>query len=321
METFANQIESYRRTRQSFCSSTLKAFALMFVMVGLAQAEVTKLACSDDKGLQPISKRIDEPGNYVLIESCVVKGDGISIRASNVQLNLNGHTLSGPGVGPAPGVGCDGSSVGITVFGSNVHVTGGTVKDFQTGVSVRTISGNDDGSADDNQLSRLKVTENCAGIELRFSNNNHVNFNDISRNIGDGVVVQQDSDNNQIEFNVINENGERGATVGRGIRVEDSDSNVFAFNTISRNANGGVTLAVSSNNNTIAGNVVTETKESPGITVGVGKDNTIYGNLVSGNDMGIVLQEDASGNFVLRNTARGNMREDLFDARAPDAAL
>jgi len=309
METFANQIKSCRQTRHSLCSRMLKAFALMFVTVGLAQAEVTELACSPTQEL-----RIDNPGEYVLAEDCAVQGDGISITASGVQLNLDGHTLSGPG--------CDPRTTGITVFGSNVHVTGGTVKGFSTGVSVR--PNPPTASADHNQLSDLTVTENCTGIELRFSDNNQVNFNNVSGNFRDGVVVHRGSDNNQVNFNVINENGVRDDPNlnGHGILVAGSDSNVLAFNVISRNEQGGVRLISEpsddqvrrgSNNNTIAGNVVTETEAFEGIIVQVGKNNTIHGNLSSRNLVGIELQPTASENFVLRNTALGNTRVDLRD--------
>jgi len=292
----------------------LKAFALMFVMVGLAQAEVKTLACSPTKEVQVI----DMPGEYVLIEDCAVERDGISINASDVQLNLDGHTISGPGCDVRPE-----HPTGITVFGSNVHVTGGTVKGFQGGVQVRTLSGSADRSADHNQLSHLTVTENCTGIELRLSNNNRLNFNNVSGNFLAGVVIDQGSDN-QVNFNVINENGSRDddpTLKGRGILLEKADSNVIAFNAISRNEEAGVNLLAGqtdepvgpgSNNNTIAGNIVTETALD-GIRVDVGNNNTIHGNLSSDNERGIVLGKRARGNFVLRNTALGNERFDLAD--------
>ena len=84
-------------------------------------------------GVRPITKPtvISEPGSYILTRSLslAVAGSAIVIAADNVTVNLNGHTLSGPG-------GTQG--VGVLVEGaSGAHVFGGIVTRFATAVEVR----------------------------------------------------------------------------------------------------------------------------------------------------------------------------------------
>ena len=82
MKTFSSQIESHTQIRHSFCSRMLMLmttiFALVFVMIGLAQA-----ASADTKIVTPITdcrgnppgepKKIDMSGQYRLDVNCSAK--------------------------------------------------------------------------------------------------------------------------------------------------------------------------------------------------------------------------------------------------------
>jgi nitrous oxidase accessory protein NosD len=73
---------------------------------------------------------ITHAGSYVLVRNIAMSGSGTAIRiaASNVTLDLNGHTLTGPG-GP--------QGVGVSVTGvSGVRIHSGIVSRFGTGVDV-----------------------------------------------------------------------------------------------------------------------------------------------------------------------------------------
>jgi hypothetical protein len=75
--------------------------------------------------VQPITPIvIDQPGSYYLTENVFGLGDqyGIRINASNVTLDLNGHTV----IGNNEVMEFD----GIKVFGSNVVIRNGTVRNF-----------------------------------------------------------------------------------------------------------------------------------------------------------------------------------------------
>jgi hypothetical protein len=73
---------------------------------------------------------IDRPGSYVLLRSFSLNhpGTAIAIVASNVSLDLNGHTITGPG-------NKQGTGIRITQSGG-VRVHGGTLSRFGTGVDV-----------------------------------------------------------------------------------------------------------------------------------------------------------------------------------------
>jgi parallel beta-helix repeat protein len=264
--------------------------------VSVAPAGVTDIVCPTN---------ITSPGRYRLAEDCaVIAGcSGISITppASDVHLNLGGHTISGPGT---PG------GVGIAVNRtkdeniSNVHVNGGTVKGFETGIQV---------SGDNNHLNGLTVTENVAqGLELTTGDNNHVDGNNISGNIAQAVFVHNHSNNNVIEENVINDND------SSGFLLQDSDLNVIDSNDISGNKNVGVSLigSLGSNNNKIRGNSIND--QPVGITLQSGNNNTIVDNTVNDDSrfsVGIEVRLDARQNSIRRNMAlgTGSDRIDLTD--------
>lgn len=76
----------------------------------------------DASPIEPIV--IDQPGSYYLTENIFGLGEqfGIRINASNVSLDLNGHTV----IGNNEVLELD----GIKIFGSNVVVRNGTIRNF-----------------------------------------------------------------------------------------------------------------------------------------------------------------------------------------------
>jgi parallel beta-helix repeat protein len=103
-------------------------FSLLIIIVGAALP-----ASADQRGpIRQIHRPtvITRPGHYVLGFSFASAGAGaaIEIRASDVTLDLDGHTLTGPGgkIG-----------VGVLVAGAtNVRVSGGALRRFGVGVQV-----------------------------------------------------------------------------------------------------------------------------------------------------------------------------------------
>lgn len=264
---------------------------------------VTLITCGDN---------ITLPGRYRLAADCPLDGtDGtaIGIRASDVHLDLAGHTVSGPST--QSDVCTLSSPVGISVDGSNVHVHGGTVEGFLHGILV---------FGDDNHLNGLTVRKNCHGLHLsgahdNGAHDNHVNGNNVSGNFGNGVTFANGSKNNNINSNDINDNG-RG-----GVLVLDSDDNVISSNNISGNKRSGVAL-LGSNNNTIRSNRVNDHALASGIYLRVSNNNnmsnnnTIEGNTAKHNNIGIELELGVSGNFIRGNTALENTFSDLRDVNS-----
>jgi hypothetical protein len=84
---------------------------------GSVQARPTRIIASQEIAL---------PGSYILANDITgTGGDGIAIEASDVTLNLNGHTISG---------GFGGGGIGIE--GNNVHVYNGRIVASDSGVVI-----------------------------------------------------------------------------------------------------------------------------------------------------------------------------------------
>lgn len=87
---------------------------------------------SDGSGVHAVTKAttITQPGSYVLLRDIVLEepGTAILIAADNVSLDLNGHTIRGPG---------NKQGVGIAVEGvSGISIHNGNIVDFGTGIRV-----------------------------------------------------------------------------------------------------------------------------------------------------------------------------------------
>ncbi|MCL6583131.1 MAG: right-handed parallel beta-helix repeat-containing protein [bacterium] len=108
---------------------------------------------------------IDQPGHYILTDninlnadagtsSYLLKANAIEIRASDVTLDLNGHTISGPQSA--------GSGIGILVSqGENVEIINGTVRGFFSGIKL---------SGRNHQIKNVRVCSNSSyGLEAESS--------------------------------------------------------------------------------------------------------------------------------------------------------
>jgi parallel beta-helix repeat protein len=318
MKTFASHMESLTQIRHSCCLRMLMAttFVLVFVTIGLPQT-----ASAQETIIRHCPFPIEVPGKYSLGQDLNCDSSGISIVTSDVYLNLNGHTISGPGCGDIIIFG----AVGINVGRANVHIVGGsdvrgkagTVKGFDIGIQVDMPTlpvpiGH-------NHLSGLTLTENNIGISLKFANDNHISDSNIVANRGGGMRLEN-TNHNVIDSNVINRNGFGPDVIGFCPAVTDggitiyinSDDNTITSNEFSRN-NWGVRVGVGgdSNHNTIRGNTLKD--NNTGIWVNNGSTNTIQDNTLIENDIGIELGDGSRNTFVYGNTALLNQRFDLRD--------
>ena len=105
MKPFANETDSFSRTRNSFCSRTLLTFALMYVGACGSDSPVATGPRATDPVLTGNAAQsvvidtikscpalIDSAGQYMLgVPQC----SGIVINHSNVALHLNGYLFRG----------------------------------------------------------------------------------------------------------------------------------------------------------------------------------------------------------------------------------
>jgi parallel beta-helix repeat protein len=160
---------------------------------------------------------IGTSGSYRLTGNLTVPGnkDGIAITASNVTIDLNGFSISGPGVG-------SGNGISSGVSSANITVENGTVTGFQRGIE---FSGNNDivksVHADSNSSAGI-LTANNAVIEGCTANSNS----------DDGIICGKDC---AISGNTANNNGITGISVaGPGA------AGLILHNNISGNTSDGI---------------------------------------------------------------------------------
>jgi len=210
---------------------------------------------------------IAAPGNYELtgnLGPCPM--DAIDIEASNVQLKLNGYTIT---AGFAP------LYAGISVNPSGVaRLTGiqiqgpGEVTGFANGIYITNV--------DNVQVSKVTCAQNGAGLLGNLVTGLQLQQNVFARNVGDGLLVN--STNGMFKQNDISGNGLAGMTLltGRGNHVEN--------NTVDGNIGTGILI------------------EDSGDQI---QNNTANGNTFEGIIL-FDLFADVSGNQLQNNTAEGN---------------
>ncbi|MCL4858862.1 MAG: right-handed parallel beta-helix repeat-containing protein, partial [Caldilineaceae bacterium] len=211
-------------------------------------------------------------------------GEGLVIGASNIVLDLNGHTISS-GLPIEPGEE-DGLLAGIRNVGyDNVIVRNGTVRNY--GYGVRLMAG-----ATYNIVENMTLIGNVnAGIELLDADdgrNGNIVRNNIFQHNGFGLLITNGSENSLVEGNQFLGNG------NLAIYLYDSTGHRIENNYIS-----GVT------NNPLL-------DSDGGIELDGSSDNQLVNNeLFDTGDSGIMLREGSHRNLIVGNTS----------ARASDAGI
>jgi parallel beta-helix repeat protein len=202
-------------------------------------------------------------------------GDGLVIGASNIKLNLGGHTIDGVNNSAADGINNKGGF-------DNVKIVHGTLQQFGNGVELL--------GADNNKLSHLKVTQNHDGIRLSGSNSNKLDHDAAFSNF-DGIFLVN-SDHNRVSHDKAYSNGSSGIVLQFGNDFNKVDHNVAHDNTAWGITSDGSTHDVY-NHNRVFNN------HTAGIEPFNGSMLTITGNKASRNRIGIELFN--SDNSKLKN--------------------
>lgn len=301
--------------RTLFSTILMAGMLSMFAIDAAAKdkkPKATAVTCGDT---------ISAPGNYFLAADCI--GDGITITASKVTLDLKGHTMSPPCVF----IFCNPSGPGISVSNvSKVNIIGpGTISSFTSGIAfdnVRnsvvkkvTATGNDDAGISLFQSSGNKIEENHAnfddtGIKLEGSRDNEIKENEATGNRF-GITLDQSNDN-EIEENQVNDNENEGIilSASRNNEIKENEAN---------GADLGIHL-ISSNDNHIEGNQA-NTNVLAGIALSSSSGNEIEENETNGNGTATVSGRgirliDSTANKIEGNTALNNSSDDLSDDQA-----
>lgn len=250
-------------------------------------------------------------------------GSGIVIGASDITLDLGGHTVDGGGAGWEAGVGNAGHD--------RVTVKNGIVREFHVGVELQ--------QANDNALLGLRIRDpRTRGIVLSELSGALVEGNVVT-SLGSGILLYGeritvrrnvftrnghgiqafDAGDNRIEENIVSGNRGDGfhgfgggstliqrnlivANGGAGISTDDgSTANRIEDNRIWDNGGAGVFMYAGAHGNRVKGNSVLRNRAG-GIFLGYGNGNEIASNRISRNGGdGIYLSPEADGNVVRRN--------------------
>ncbi|MGA1872966.1 MAG: NosD domain-containing protein [Thermoplasmatota archaeon] len=133
-----------------------------------------------------------------------------------------------------------------------------------------------------------------------WSDNNHVQNNDLSNNNRNGIHMKFCS-GNTVENNTCN-----GSAVTQGIWLEGCTNNVVRNNTCSENYKYGISIYQSSGNS-VERNNCSDNELFNGINVYQSKDNNITENFLSGNGAaGLRIAMDSDGTTVRSNEITGN---------------
>ena len=256
----------------------------------LAMLPVTLMACSDDRvatepkpgetGHDVLDKRGAHPGMSTAVvcgasvvadlrldADLVCAGDGLFVDGDGIKINLQGHTITGAGVG-----------VGITVRGhQDVSIFGGTIRSFVTGVFVATST--------DVVIKDNGFTQNREGVFLAGSSGNTIKHNTAWQNTLRGFMIRPTgsgaiSTDNVVMDNVVTDNP-------TGILLFGQPGNTIKANSISGSGVAGIDLTGGGGSGTIVKDNLL-TGNASAIRFGVGwTGNTILANTIQTNSCGI----------------------------------
>jgi parallel beta-helix repeat protein len=245
-------------------------------------------------GVQPVYECgtvIAEPGNYKLIADLVDCPDGgIHIVASDVRLNLDGHTITCETNDKLTGGVVVGTEEGPVT--KKVTVRNGSVSNCKDGIALL--------NAQDSNVTRINAYGNIpfydgegAGILVAWSSNNTVTHNYTYDNAIDGIFSFE-SGNNVFKHNLTTGNPNGGFWM-----VQETDSKILCNEAYSNGS--GIALGPDSTGNLLRGNVA----------------NGNYNDGISAWGYaweGYFWRDIPSDNVFVKNIATGNYFADLVEA-------
>lgn len=217
-----------------------------------------------------------------LVHDLTCSGDGLIVGADGIKLKLNGHTITGSGTG-----------VGIDVTGhDNVSISGGTVRNFATGVRTNNSS--------DIVIKDTAFVENGDGVDLQAGSlGNTVKENDFRGNRARGIMVRGSSSDH-----VIKENSFTGNNVG--ILLFGALDSTVKENILSEQLLAAIRVNVFATGNLIIENTVVSNPTGIELIVGT-TGNSVIENSIEMNDCG--LKGSTAGNTVKENVFVGNLSD------------
>jgi parallel beta-helix repeat protein len=200
--------------------------------------------------------------------------DGLIVGVSDIVIDLNGHTISGPDVDSQEKTS---NKVGIMLPNvNNVIIKDGNIQGFRAGV-LMTGSQNVELSSivsKDNQIGAFSTGASIVNVNLSILMNNQIGFA--------GYATQQPT----IENNILYQNALAGITLA------NSDNGVLTLNSITESGNGLYVDNQSNNNNINFNNVLLNTidlNNANGLPVNTNANTYDQNNCMTSNPSGICI--------------------------------
>jgi parallel beta-helix repeat protein len=220
-------------------------------------------------------------------------GDGLIIGKDGIEVDLNGHTIDGMGMG-----------VGIRNPGhEGVEIKNGVIKDFEVGVLLEEPTGL---VTEDNDVHGLRIETSGRGIWLNPGEDNEIEENIIVGTFlvnSFGIQVEPNSEGNEIEDNSI---------VGWdiGIKLHGKKNRVKENEVFNNVVGSGNAIDVEGDRNLIEKNLAAgigfDNNTGYGIKI-LGKGNVVKENTTAENDKGGIFVEAGSEDTLIKgNTANHN---------------
>lgn len=232
--------------------------------------------------------------NLTLDHDLTCTGNGLIVGADGITINLNGHTITGPG-----------SGVGISVPNrTGVLIVGGTVRNFLAGVQLVNSTAI--------VVKENRFTGNQDAVFLIGTSWSTVKENTAWQNTRVGVMLRPSGIRNSMQ-NVVVENTLTDNTNGI-ILVETPTGNTIKENRISASSNAGINV-----NGAVSGNVIKENAfigNAAGIRLNPGAGglfptgNRFIENTISMNTCGVM--GPAGDNTFKENVLEGNVADLCF---------
>ena len=224
--------------------------------------------------------------SFTLANDMTCTGDGMVVVSDNVTIDLGGHSLTGPGMGPQTWPNPQLDSVGIRVGGhTGVTIRNGKTEAFSTGIYFIDM--------ESSSIEAVTTLRNRFGFYIHASKK----------------ITVKDSD---VEFNIY------------GLHLQNSDDCILTNNLLARqtyNSPGGYGLYMyASSRNRVTDNTI-DSNINWGIWFSDAKENVIFHNNVVGNNPPVSDNTEGSNVWYDKQSKEGNWWADYKGKDGDDDSI
>ncbi len=211
------------------------------------------------------------------------QGSGPNVGADGIKVDLNGHTISGSGVGN-----------GIDVTGrTDVTISGGIIRNFFAGVRIL--------NSTDIVVRQNVLQGNTDGVDVQSGGiGNTIAHNDIRDSLARGIMFRSNTSRNTVRDNMFTGNRV-------GVLVFGGVDNVIRSNVVSGSGLAGIRFNILAAGNVVRRNTIVSNPAGVEFLItptGSATGNTVVQNTLATNACGV--KGRVEGNTIAKNRFDGN---------------